>query len=287
MSRNVLATVLCGVLVWTSRSAGDVLVLTNGTPAGVVEDPAPADVVVVATVLRHRPAKQAVVPGEKIAACRTLPELAQLLRASGTLEVLCHARRDVACLPAARADFLATETRPAFRLGDNGGTPTNQTFGVDLHVDVRVLVPATGSTPPLFALSWEGAWSGSVSLLARWEAMAVRGFNLARAVPGVAYEKMEEDEDGFVNTGGGSDLGGLFKRKKKDKPSKKETKPGAVAAPAAGREPSYSAETAVETVPMLGEWIGQAGQLLVRRTALAAGDNPGDLYLVLQSRSVE
>ena len=26
-----------GVLIWTSRSAGDVLVLTNGTPAGVVQ----------------------------------------------------------------------------------------------------------------------------------------------------------------------------------------------------------------------------------------------------------
>jgi hypothetical protein len=99
---------------------------------------------------------------------------------------------------------------------------------------------------------------------------------------------MEEDEDGFVNTGGGSDLGGLFKRKKKDKqPPQKETKPGTVAAPAAGREPSYVAETAVETVPMSGEWIGPAGQLLVRRTALAAGDNPGDLYLVLQSRGVD
>ena len=288
MSRTVLAAVLCGLLVWTSRSVGDVLVLTNETPAGIVRDPVPADVVVVATVLRHRPAKQTVVPGEKVAACRTLPELAQLLRASGTLEVLCHARRDVACLPSARADFLATETRPAFSLGDNGGTPTNQTFGVDLHVDVRMLVPATASTPPLIAMSWEGGWSGSVSLLARWEAMAVRGFNLARAVPGVAYERMEEDEDGFVNTGGGSDLGGLFKRKKKDKqPPQKETKPGTVAAPAAGREPSYVAETAVETVPMSGEWIGPAGQLLVRRTALAAGDNPGDLYLVLQSRGVD
>ncbi len=287
MSRIVLAAVLCGVLVGTSRSAGDVLVLTNETPAGIVQDPAPADVVVVATVLRHRPAKQTVVPGEKIAACRTLLELAQLLRASGTLEVLCHARRDVACLPSARADFLATETRPTFVLVDNGGTPTNQTIGVDLHVDVRVLVPATVTTPPLLGLSWEGGWSGSVSLLARWEAMAVRGFNLARAVPGVAYQKMEEDEDGFVNTGGGTDLGGLFRRKKKDKPSKKETKPAAIAAPAAGREPSYSAEAAIETVPMSGEWIGQAGQLLVRRTALAAGDNPGDLYLVLQSRSAD
>jgi hypothetical protein len=28
---------------------------------------------------------------------------------------------------------------------------------------------------------------------------------------------VEEDEDGFVNTGGGADIGGLFRRRKKEK----------------------------------------------------------------------
>ena len=216
-----------------------------------------------------------------------------MLRAAGPVEVLCHARREVACLPAARAEFFVTETRPSFLLHDFGGTPTNQVFGLDLHADVRVLLPATGSTPPVLSLSWEGSWSVSVALLARWETIAVRGFNVARNVPGITYEKLEEDEDGFVNTGGGSDFGGLFKRKKKDKPAgKKGSKPLAVSvaaatAPPAEREPSYSAETAVEKVPLRGEWLGMGGQLLITRMPLSLGDNPGDLYLVLQPRAAD
>ena len=292
MSRAVSAAALSAVLGLSAGPVAQVLVLSDDPAARVVPVSAPATVAVTATVLRHRPANQTSVPKEKLVVCRTLPELAQVLRTAGPLEVLCRSGREVACVPSARAEFLTTETRPAFLLQGNGSTPTNQVFGLDLHADVRVLLPATATTPPVLSLSWEGSWSGSVSLLERWEAVAVRGFNVVRKVPGITYEKLEEDEDGFVNTGGGSDFSGLFKRKRKDKAADKKTSsPLAVAAAAANapreHEPSYSAETAVETVPLHGHWLGTGGQLLITRVPLSVGKNPGDFYLVLEVRSAD
>ena len=268
---------------------GQVLMLTNEMSLDAAVLTPPPNVSVLVTLLRHRPVNHVSVAAEKVGGCQTLPELAQLLRVAGPLEVLCHARREVACGPAARAEFRTVETRAAYFVQDLGASPTNHSFGLDLHADVRVLSPATSTTPSWLALSWEGTWSGSSVLLAGWEKLAVRGFNLARAVPGITYTKAEPDEDGFVNTSGGTDLGGLFRRKKKDP---KKTGPAPAAAPAgpaptSEHEPSYSAIRAPEQVPLQGQWIGVAGQLLISRKALSVGADSGDLYLVVQSRMSE
>ena len=284
MNRSAVVALLLGT-AWLIPSSGQVLVLTNDIPSEATTTVAPANVAVTATLLRHRPADRNAVAREKLVVCRTLPELAQLLRAAGPLEILCHARREVACAPAARAEFLVAETRPAFAQHDAGGVLTNQIFGLDLHANVRVLLPATATNPTMLGLSWEGSWSGSVALLARWETIAVRGFNLAKTVPGITYEKVEEDEDGFVNTGGGTSFGGLFGRKKKDRDvGKKDAK---AALTAAAHEPDYSAEVATEKVPLHGEWLGTGGPLLITRVPLATGKDPGDLYLVLQPRTAD
>ncbi len=293
MTRALVSGLLLGgVVALADPLVGQVLVLTEGAPAAVTAVPAdrpatgaPVNVVVVATVLRHRPTKKVSLPQEKVIACRTLPELAQALRATGTLEVLCHARREVACGPAAQAEFLVTEGRPAFLLHDNGGTPTNQIFGLELHAALQVLPPATAAAPPRIGLAWQGSWSGSVALLGQWEKFAARGFNILHAVPGVAYEKVEEDEDGFVNTGGGANVGGLFRRKSKPV-GKKEA---AAAVQAAAHEPSYLADIAVQKFHFHGEWQGTGGPLLITRAPLSdgSGKDPSDLYLVLQPRTVD
>ena len=289
MTRALVTGLLMGgAVALAAPPVGQVLVLTEGAPAAaVLADPpatgTPVNVVVVATVLRHRPTKKVSLPPEKVIACQTLPELARALRATGTLEVLCHARREVACGPTAQAEFLVTEGRPAFILHDNGGTPTNQVFGLELHAAVQVLPPATAAAAPRISLAWQGAWSGSVALLGQWEKFAARGFNILHAVPGVAYEKVEEDEDGFVNTGGGASLSGLFGRKSKPV-GKKEA---AEAVQTAAHEPSYLSDIAVEKFHFQGEWLGTGGQLLVTRAPLSVGKDPSDLYIVLQPRTVD
>ncbi len=279
----VAGLLLGGAVALADPPVGQVLVLTNGVPATPVladSTSAPVNVVVVATLMRHRPTKKVSLPPEKVIACRTLPELAQTLRSSGTLEVLCHARREVACRPTAQAEFLITEGRPAFILNDDGGTPTNQVFGLEIHTQVWVVPPATAVAPRLVGLAWEGSWSGSVTLLGEWEKFAARGFTLLHAVPGVAYTKVEEDEDGFVSTGGGANLGGLFGRKSKNVGKKEAVD----AVQTAGHEPSYLSDISVDKYPFHGEWLGTGGQLLISRAPWSVGKDPSDLYLVLQSR---
>ncbi len=257
--------------------------------AGVSYSNPISNVAVEITLLRHRPVNPASVTAEKLLRCRTVPELAQMLRAAGPLEVLSHARHDLACGQSAPATFHDTEMRPSFVLYETGGVTTNLAFGLDLRAEVRVLVPATATAPPVLNISWAGSWSGSVALLATWEKYAVRAFNLARTVPGITYTKTEVDEDGFVNTGGGSDIGGFFKKKKKDPGAGKKPAPSDATPAAAlpGNEPSYSAETARERIWLQGAWSGAGSPLLITRVQLSIGDKPGELYLVIQPRAAE
>ena len=275
----------------TGLAAPAVGQVATNTPALPVYAPLPAaNLAVVVTLLRHRPLAHESVPADKVGDCQSLAELSRLLRAAGPLEVLCHARRELACAPAGRAVFQSLESRPAFLPQAGAAAPTNAIFGLDLHADARIVSPVTGAAPPVVILSWEGQWKGSGTLLANWEKIALRAFNLARTVPGITYTKVEPDEDGFVNTGGGTDVGGLFRRKKTKVAAKKGAPAAAaVANPTAPseREPSYAAEPAPEIVPLQGQWIGAAGQLLVSRRTLSVGDNPGELYLVVQALSVD
>lgn len=287
-----------GVLLATAGAltaqspAGTVLLLPDTVPVVVQpeSDPASArNVSLTVTLLRHRPAAGAKLSPNQLAACTSLNALTQTLRTAGVVEVLCHTRREVACMPMARADIISTESRPVVLLSDKGGTATNSTYGLDLHVDVRPQTISAPAASPGLSLEWAGSWSGSVGLLSRWETYAVRGFNLVKAIPHITYQKMEEDEDGFVNTGGGSTLGGLFGRKKNDQKTGKPTVAklaAAVTAPV-GHEPSYLADSVVEKVPLHGQWQGPTGQLLVTRLPLSAGEKPGELYLVIQPRSVD
>lgn len=263
-----------------------------------------------ATVLRHRPASGASIQSERLSDCRSVPELLQVLRPAGAVEILGHFQRETVCDPVGQLDFRAVESRPVMVFTDAGGIPTNRVHGFELSGDLRVLQPGMNGSPPWIHAAWQGSWSGSVSLLFRWETLALRGFNAARTVPGITYQKMEEDEDGFVNTGGGTDVSRFFKRK-----NKKEKKPGTKvdtgkpppaaqrgkAAPAdpvnpsgagsgsgvAEHEPSYLGDDNLERVTLRGEWIGPSGGLLVTRVALKSGQPPGDLYVVLQFQSLD
>jgi hypothetical protein len=275
--------------------------LTGWTaPAPATPDPlpAPTDVALTITVLRHRPNTVAVLPARLIEASG-LTDLVRILKEAGPVEVLHHARRDLACDPTGQTRWAITELRPLVQVEGSSATPTNRTLGLQLTTDVRVMLPPTPTTPALLALSWEGSWTGSTALLARWEQLAVRGFNLAATIPGITYTKVEEDEDGFVNTGGGADIGGLFRRRKKEKnppkaaPAKSPAKGAAPTAPkpSAGSpatgEPSYAAEVAQEDLALRGDWLGVGGQLLITRARLTQGDKPGDLYVIFQARTAD
>jgi len=131
-----------------------------------------------------------------------------------------------------------------------------------------------------------------VQLLSRWEALAVRGFNLARTVPGITYTRVEPDEDGFVNAGGGMDISGLFRRKKKTPPKAEEkgraanrtpalaTGAPANPAPPGEREPSYSIDGSRQTLPFGGTAIVSNAQLILSRHSLASRAD-GELIFVL------
>lgn len=271
---------------------GRVLVIPDtpvSSSAPAADAPVPLNVEVTATLLRHRPTSGTVVAAGRLEACRTLGDTRQTLLASGRVESLYHARRLAVCEPAARLEFNSTESRPAFTVTAAGQSFTNQTYGVLLRTDVRVIAPPDFGRPAFVGLEWEGSWSGSVSLLSEWEQLAVRGFNLAAKIPNITYEKVEEDEDGFVNTGGGVDVGGFFRRKKKDRkePAKKPAvvlgaKPAAAGSAAAANEPSYLADHAFESAPFKGQWLGPGNALLILRHPLPGGADAGDLYLVLE-----
>lgn len=258
-------------------------------------DSVPVNVGLGVTLLRHRPTRP---PNEaQLGACADLESVLRILRDSGRVEVIYRAFRDVACQPAGRLQFRSLEARHAFLLDSattNVAAP--RSFGLDLQADLRLLPPAAANAPPALALAWTGSWTGSVQLFSRWEALAVRTFNVVKTVPGITYERVEEDEDGFVNTGGTADLGGLFRRKKKKEDAKpatpakaaKPTKAGKLAgaktaaAPTAPpeREPSYYDEQQPAQVVLNGSWIGTGGLILQRQT-LAGGTEAGDFYFVV------
>lgn len=127
-----------------------------------------------------------------------------------------------------------------------------------------------------------------MQLISKWEALAVRTFNAARTIPGITCERVEEDEDGFVNTGGTTDLGGLFRRKRKPAapPTAKAAKGApkaavASAAPQATGEPEYFSDQIAETVLLSGNWLGVPGELIVRRHPLVAEPGARELILAL------
>ncbi len=295
MKPFLLSSLLVAATAFAAPSEGQVLVLTNEVSAASVASVVSENIAVTVTLLRHRPTQHLPVAEEKIGDCNSLPELARVLRAAGPLEVLSHSRREVACAPHARAEFGASESRQSYIASDPAASPTHEAFGLELHADVAVLARGSATRPPVLVLSWEGSWAGSVTLLATWEKLAVRGFNIARAVPGITYTKVEPDEDGFVNTGGGTDIGGFFRKKKPKADAKKGNPPAnpeASKGPAAPgitheREPSYSAEPPPDKIPLQGQWIGPAGQMLVTRRVLSAVENSGDLYLVVRAERID
>ncbi len=291
---HVFALVLTTVGLMSS-AWGQVTILTNGLPAANHFAVPPSNIAVSLTLLRHRPTRQTSADADSVGSCRSLPELVQVLKVAGPVEVLGHLRREIACAPSGRIEFNSVETRPAILAQGYLPSPTNHVFGLELHADVTVFSAGSPTAPPFLMLSWNGTWAGSTTLLATWEKLAVRGFTLAAAVPGITYSKVEPDEDGFVNTGGGTDLGGLFRRRKpkdaakKDAPAKpsKAAKAAVIAAATTEREPSYASEPPPEKIVLQGDWIGFAGQLLVSRREMPAADQSGDLYLVIQSHRAD
>ncbi len=278
-----------------SSLLGQVTILTNGSSTMNPLSVPPSNIAVSLTLLRHRPTRQSPVDADSVGSCRSLPELMQVLKAAGPVEVLGHLHREVVCAPSGRIEFNSIETRPAVLAQGYLPSPTNHVFGLELHADVTVFSTGSPTTPPFLMLSWDGTWAGSTTLLATWEKLAVRGFTLAAAVPGITYSKVEPDEDGFVNTGGGTDLGGFFRRRKpkdaakKDTPAKpsKTAKAAVTAAATTEREPSYTSEPPPEKIALQGDWIGFAGQLLVSRREMSVTNPSGDLYLVVQSHRAD
>ncbi len=300
-SRRALA-----VLALTLSGGGNLLVPAADTNVIVVPpqavafepDSIPVNVGLGLTLLRHRPTKP---PGDaQLAACVDLDSVLRILRDSGRVEVIYRAYRDVACQPAGRVQFRSLEARNAFLLGPTSLSPIPRSFGLDLQADLRLLPSGVPNTPPAVALAWNGSWTGSVQLFSRWEALAVRTFNVVKTIPGITYERVEEDEDGFVNTGGSTELGGLFRRKKKkdepksapppktakavkaDKSGKSATaKVSAEPAAPPEREPSYSDEQQPAQVILNGSWLGAAGHMILQRQALVGGPEAGDFYFII------
>lgn len=238
-------------------------------------------------LLRLKPA--GAVRTADLATCESLEDILRVTRAAGTVSVIVQASREVVCHPAAQIRMDAIESRSVFVPG--AAAPTNQEFGLRLKLDLRTFNAPNSQEPVAAAVVWNGDWSGSVQLLSRWEALAVRGFNLAaRSVPGITYERVEEDEDGFVNTGGGANIGGLFRRKKKEpapKPAKNAAKPAAgaapVPAPAAApgeNEPSYQAGTDRQRIQLEGAVLTGSGRPLLSRHPLAERQD-GELLFIL------
>jgi hypothetical protein len=231
---------------------------------------APVNCSIQVTVLRCT-GKSAVAP-DKLRDCRQPSDLWQALRQAGSVDLLYHSTRTVWCDGQGNVDFVALETRPVIYLGGTTATNISHAYGMELHV--RVYDAGAGPGPPLFVIDWDGSWSGSPQLKAKWESLAVRGFNAASKIPGITYQKTEEDEDGFVNMGKGSDISGLFKKKPKNKPPAASEK-------AAPDEPDYLDDPAFEKVSMAGVEMVSPGGMIVTRQRLAATDAVEELFFLI------
>lgn len=280
-----LIPALLALLLGASHAMGaDVLPPPGPTPDAALR---PVNLQTQLILFRHKATSP--VTTESLAACQSVDDVLRVLRPAGTLNVIAYETREAACQPTGQIRFDALESRRVFAPGM--AAPTNHEYGLRLEADFRLLSASDPGQPVAVAVTWKGSWAGSVQLLSRWEAIAVRGFNMARTVPGITYTRVEPDEDGFVNTGGGMDLGGLFRRKKKTPPKGEEKgraaqrSPAPAPAPAAPatpatpeeREPSYSSDASRQTLPFAGTAIVSNDQLILSRHPLA---NPGDGELI-------
>jgi hypothetical protein len=201
------------------------------------------------------------------------------LKGFGDCEVLCRISREADAEPECSFAFKSTETRPSVAVSGGNNAATNVQLGLDLEMHATV-PPRVGNVQPIL-LTWKGEWRNSERLFALWEEIAAQAVNAAAAIPGVAYSRVEEDDDGFVNTSGGANLGGLFK--KKPKSGKREALTNAVAA---FREPSYLADTAVRAVPFSGLSLLRLGGIAYSRAPEPAGDGKSELFLLVEVRSL-
>ncbi len=257
------------------------------------------------TVLRYSSKAPRPPPtAEDLQRCKTVPDVVAALRSeaipkekeakaakkakktTGALvETLYHASRDMALLPGGQASFTARETRPVFCVVDDPSQGlTNRQYGLSLQVDAqRVPIETMPGAPPVqrVRLVWDGSFVWSQALLAGWERIALALYKTASKIPGITYESQTEDEDGFVETGSGVNLGGLFKRKK-------EKAAGTAAAAASDgaanpSEPSYQEDAARQEIPMRGERLFADREMVV---FAFRGDRserePEAIYLVLQ-----
>ncbi len=261
-----------------------------GSPSvPVLESAVPTNVALGISVIRFRPSSS--LSEAEMAASQGWPELLRRLTNHGKVEVIHRAVRELVCEPTAHLSFRQLESRPAFVLEAGKTAPQTNAYGLNLEADLRWLHSAAPDGGPVVLLQWSGSWRGSVRLYSKWEALAVRTFNAARTLPGITYERVEEDEDGFVNIGGTTDLGGLFRRKKNpakpqapapSKRTKGAAKSGlAATAPGPSGEPEYFSDQVLETVPLDGNWLGAPGGVIVQRQALVTEPSAGDLVFVL------
>ena len=281
-----LALAVAANVVASLTAAEPVGLNAAGAPGPALEPAAPVNVAVRVALLRFRP--NTPLAESDLAGSRSWPDLFRRLTNHGKVELIHRAVRELACEPMAHLAFRQVETRPAFVLEAGKTVPQTNSYGLSLDADLRWLPTAGPNGQPVALLGWSGSWRGSVQLFSKWEALAVRTFNAARTIPGITYERVEEDEDGFVNTGGTTDLGGLFRRKKKaapPPPAKAAKGPSKAAlasvAPAASGEPEYFSDQVPETVSLSGTWLGAPGDLIVSRHPLVAEPGAGELILVL------
>lgn len=240
-------------------------------------------------LIRFRPSRP--LPEAELVASRTWADLFRRMTNHGRADVIHRAVRDIVCAPSAHLEFRQLESRPAFTLDTGSPLPQTNVFGLSLATDVRWLPAAGPGDEPWVLVEWKGGWTGSVQLYSRWEALAVRAFSAAKTLPGITYDRMEEDEDGFVNTGGTTDFGGLFRRRKTRQKADKPTggAPGKAPARAAAsgsapqpkREPDYLDATVMESVALSGQRLCPAGEMIIRRHPLSTEPDAGELILVL------
>ncbi len=262
------------------------------------------------TVLRYAPKASRTPPaGSDLSKCKTVTEVVAALRneappkekevksakkakktAVDRVDTLYHASRDMALLPGGQASFTAQETRPVFRVIDDPGQGlTNQQYGVSLRVDAQLLPieGAPGARPAQkVRLVWDGSFVWSQTLLASWEKIALGLYKAASKIPGITYESQTEDEDGFVETGSGVNLGGLFKRKKE-----KTAGPTAPTGPGGTlqtEEPSYQFDPTRTEISLRGAHLFADREMAV---FAFRGDrserDPETIYLVVQPMFLE
>jgi hypothetical protein len=287
-----LATVVLALLV--TRVVAAVIVVEDVVPGATGPNP-PGNWQLNLTLLRLRTDGKRAVSDAGLTACRAATEVMAKLKATGKgcqVDVLAQARQSLTLSPSGEVVVRAAECRPVICLDAGAsGSVTNHDYGLDLRAIAREVVASRPGQPGTILLDWNGKWRGSPGLLIDWERVAVKAFNLARVLPGVGYENQEPDEDGFVNTSGGSDVSRLFKRKRKDDPAGKAPvdtgKNGKASAPVPLPEPSYLADTARREVEFRGTTFCRGGQLVIHARPFSDQREEGILYLILQPVSLD